>query len=495
MIVALICSLWLATTAAWCPIVSHSNAVQQSNLATAEIPKATIIEKVICAADTTRTYTLYLPANYSNDRKWPLLVAFDPVARGRLPVERYKDAAGKYGWIVIGSNNSRNGPMQPSITAWNAMVKDAQARFPIDERRVYVTGFSGGARLATYLATQCQGCVAGVIASGAGFPVGLNAATLLPFPIFVTLGVDDFNFAEVSELDQTLDKAGTTHLVEEFAGRHDWPPPEVASDAIEWMELQAIRSGTRPNDPQFVESAWQAKWARASSLVEAKTFYEAFQAYSAIVATFSALHNVVEAQSELAKLQTNSEVKNATRDVQRQITRQREFEARVRTLVAASARVSLRNEAENSPDNQREQNVPDELAPDAQLKSLFADLRKQAAKPEDSSDRRVARRVVNGAYINFYEQGTSELGQKRFNAALRWFALASDINPERAGAFFYLAAAYAGKGDKKKSLRALKTAVDRGFSDLAAITENKLFDSLRDDPQYREIIHALESKR
>ena len=385
--------------------------------------------------------------------------------------------------------------MQEPIKAWNAMVKDAQQRFRLDERRIYVTGFSGGARVAIFLAAQCQGCIAGVIAAGAGFPVGLDATKRSPLPIFVTVGVDDFNFAEISELDQILDKAGTTHQVEQFAGRHDWPPPEVAIGAIEWMELQAIRSATRPNDQQFVQSIWQAKWARANSLVEAKKFYEAFQAYSAINATFSGLHDLSGAQTELAKLQASSEVKNASREVQRQITRQHEFEARVRTLIAASQRVSLRSDAGDSSDNARpEQNVSEGPAPESQLNTLFADLRKQAAKAEDGSDRRVARRVVNGAYINFYEQGTSELSQKHFDAAARWFALASDINPERAGAFFYLASAYAGKGDKKKALRALKSAVDHGFSDVAAIENNALFDSIRDDPQYRAIMQTLQSK-
>jgi hypothetical protein len=50
------------------------------------------------------------------------------------------------------------------------------------------------------------------------------------------------------------------------------------------------------------------------------------------------------------------------------------------------------------------------------------------------------------------------------------------------------------KGDKKQALRALQTAADKGFSDLAAIIGNKAFDLVRDDSQYQQIIRALESK-
>jgi tetratricopeptide (TPR) repeat protein len=81
--------------------------------------------------------------------------------------------------------------------------------------------------------------------------------------------------------------------------------------------------------------------------------------------------------------------------------------------------------------------------------------------------------------------------QKRFDEAVRVFTLATEVAGERAGAFYYLAWAYGAKGDKKKSLKALQTAVDKGFSDAAALESNKGFDSVRDDPQYQKIISAL----
>ena len=75
------------------------------------------IDKVVCAGDQAQSYALYVPAGYSADREWPVLFAFDPGARGRVPVERFREAAERYGFIVAGSNNSRNGPMTVSIDA------------------------------------------------------------------------------------------------------------------------------------------------------------------------------------------------------------------------------------------------------------------------------------------------------------------------------------------------------------------------------------------
>src|SRR5207249_4941476 len=113
-----------------------------------EFPTGRIIDEVKCAADASQSYALYLPANYSPQRSWPVIFAFDPRARGRTPVERYQAAAEIYGYIMAGSNNSRNGSWAVSMAAAQAMAADVTGRFNADSRRIYTAGMSGGARVA-----------------------------------------------------------------------------------------------------------------------------------------------------------------------------------------------------------------------------------------------------------------------------------------------------------------------------------------------------------
>src|ERR1035438_578156 len=80
-----------------------------------------IIDDVKCAADPSQSYALYLPSNYSPGQSWPVIFAFSPVARGRVPLERLQEAAEKYGYILAGSNNSRNGDSQSSTAAIRTM--------------------------------------------------------------------------------------------------------------------------------------------------------------------------------------------------------------------------------------------------------------------------------------------------------------------------------------------------------------------------------------
>ena len=93
---------------------------QTSGAQAQEIHRGKLLEKVMCRVDAQQSYALYLPSSYTHDKRWPIIYCFDPSARGQRPVERFKDAAEKYGYIVVGSNNSRNGSTGASQAAADA---------------------------------------------------------------------------------------------------------------------------------------------------------------------------------------------------------------------------------------------------------------------------------------------------------------------------------------------------------------------------------------
>src|SRR5262245_55010456 len=79
-----------------------------------------------------QSYALFVPSSYTPQRQWPMLYCLDPGARGRMAVERFAAAAEKFGFLVAGSNNSRNGPFAPAQEAIGLMVKDTHERLSID---------------------------------------------------------------------------------------------------------------------------------------------------------------------------------------------------------------------------------------------------------------------------------------------------------------------------------------------------------------------------
>jgi predicted esterase len=459
LLVGLICSFCLSIPTAPPHIVSHLTTAQQSVTASPEITNGQIIDKVICAGNPTNSYALYLPSNYEPTRKWPILYAFDPGARGRVPVERFQEAAERFGWIVVGSNNSRNASgVQSSIDAWNAMTHDTTARFAIDDNRAYATGFSGGARMALLIASQCKECLAGVIAGGAGFPAGIEPADTMHFALFLMAGTDDFNFAEIKSLEEGLMRAKFTYQIETFAGRHEWPPSSVETDAVTWMELMAVKSGRRERDAQFIEGWQNTELKRAREFENKGKLYEAYQVYLELSSALKGLREVGALENKVSQLRNTREVRDAIRDEQQQIKKQRDFEGQLARLIADTERVALKDSDSNNQTND------EAVDPEGRIHTLVAELNRQAKGEQDMPTRRVARRVLEGQYIGLFERGMPLLqNQKRYDEAVRLFALATEMAPERAGGFYYLAWAYGAKGDKKKSLKALQTAVDKGF--------------------------------
>src|SRR4029077_14806433 len=122
-------------------------------------------------------------------------------------------------------------------------------RLAIDPQRFYLTGLSGGARVALTVALAKGNNIAGVIASSAGYPDS-QPRVKVPFPLFATAGTEDFNYLEMRMLDRKLT---SPHRLAVFEGGHQLPPAPVALEAIEWMELQAMKSGRRGRDEALID--------------------------------------------------------------------------------------------------------------------------------------------------------------------------------------------------------------------------------------------------
>jgi poly(3-hydroxybutyrate) depolymerase len=268
-----------------------------------DLPRGTIVDDVKCATDATQSYALYLPSAYSPDRKWSLLIAFHPGARGRAMVEKYAASAERYGYIVAGSNTSRNGPWSISGAAVLAMSADLGQRFSIDARRVYMTGLSGGARVAMQVALG-KNDIAGVIASSAGYPDSRPRATV-PFAVFGTAGTEDFNYLEMRQLDRKLT---SPHHLTVFNGGHALPPDDVALEALEWMELQAMKSGRRTRDDALVERLFDKRRQQiAASTEPAGTVH----LLDALVADFTGLRDVSAETARAKDLSSQPDVRKA----------------------------------------------------------------------------------------------------------------------------------------------------------------------------------------
>ena len=210
------------------------------------LSRAQLTDSVRCSADPNQTYALYVPQRGLKEAL-PLIYCFDPHGSGILPVRKYKALADAYGFILIGSNNSRNGnDWATTETIWQNLAADTRNRLKVDSRSVYTVGFSGGAKVASYIAIQHPG-ITGVIAGGAGLPDGVPASDF-SFSFTAIAGQGDMNLTELVAINEALDKTRTRHRIILFDGKHEWAPVNTMALAFAGLQFDAMRANLIPKD-------------------------------------------------------------------------------------------------------------------------------------------------------------------------------------------------------------------------------------------------------
>jgi dienelactone hydrolase len=437
----------------------------------AEIAKGVINDRVVAAADPSQTYALYLPSSYTSTRRFPVLYCFDPGARGPFAVARFKEAAEKYNYIVVGSNNSRNGPNQPLNDIIRVIWEDTHARFSIDEKQVYVAGFSGGARVAISMAYSFRSLVAGVIACSGGYPSRTKPNIARTFVLFGTAGRDDFNNPEMQSLSKGLEDSPAHRLVI-FPGGHEWLPVALAGDAIEWFELEAIRAGRKEKDDTFIDTIFNKTLARARAAEAADERYQAYLVYAWISEDFEGLRPVSEFHRKAVELEATKEVREEFREEKQLGEEQSRRLEKIHSLIQTLGQPEL------------------DPSPRSELKDLIAGLRKTANAPQSSFDRIVAKRVIDSLLIESFEAGNYAIAQRKYAEAIMRFSLGADIQPDNPRVLYHLARAYALAGEKKQALGALQKAADGGFADSSALATDE-FAGLQKERKFHEIFELV----
>ncbi len=398
--------------------------IASSNLAQQNLQPGVILLEIVSQQHSDQSYALYLPSAYSPNKKWPIVYAFDPAARGRVPVELMKDAAEKYGYIVAGSNNSRNGSGKIQAEAVQAIFQDTHARLSIDDRRTYFAGFSGGARLSAELAQRCN-CAAGVILSGAGYQPDAQKSHD-SFAVFTAVGSFDFNYGEVVALDSALQKLGAPHFLRRFEGPHQWPSAEVLGEALAWLRLQAMKTSLEPRDDFFIAAQMATELERAKSFEHSDPFSAWFE-YRQAAETFAGLGDNAKFESQQKALAGQKPVTEAAKREKQEITDQEKLSAGIYSDLAA---LSNPAPADNTVPRASQRNS---------VREEILSLKSRADRESHPDKQRVMKRALGGIFVSAMESGLSHTAANDTNAARDYFELALAADPDSIWALTNLA--------------------------------------------------------
>jgi len=434
-------------------------------------------ERVACLNRPGQSYALYLPSSFDPEKKWPVLFLFDAAARGAAGVEAFRTAAERYGWILVGSNNSKNGPLEACAEAALAVWADARRRLPVDEQRVYAGGFSGGARIASIFPRLAGRGIAGVIGCGAGLQSGLKPGELGAGAYFGLTGLSDFNYGEMKKLDLAFDPSGIPHRFFFFEGRHDWPDPATCLRAVGWLEVTAMKAGLRPEDEALADEVIGRELEEALSFEKGGRVFWAADRLEAAGRLAEGLRDIPGHEARIDDLRSRKEYAQFLAAERKRDQRSEDFRSRFGRAFGPveSGALSGRD------------------AVDAALRVMGIPFLKKDAKIKKTlEDRSLASRLLFDFLYNAQARASELYGRGDLDRAAVYFDLAIEACEEGLPWENFLlynrACVAALMGDKKRALDFLEAAVDKGLSNAGLLETDKDLESIRDTDRFREIM-------
>ena len=295
-----------------------------------------------------------------------------------------------------------------------------------------------------------------MILSGAGFPPDHPPSPGLKFVVYAAIGHYDFNFPEIVQLRQALERDKITHHIDVFDGSHQWMPPPVAQAAIEWLNLQAMASGVLPRDEAFVAAQWSQRLQQAQAEEHNHDFYEALNSYSSLAADFGPLRDVGEARAAVERLRNSPEFHRAQASLDDQLRKQNSITAPIIAKMISLASnpngeiVSLpqiqQPSAPMQPNPAGRPSAGGPMAPDSsggpemvrqQLEGELTSLRKQRERETNPEKLTVLRRAVGAVFAQAYESGLMAVESKQYRVAVVYFELAPFVAPKASAELHY----------------------------------------------------------
>ncbi len=417
-----------------------------------------IVQKVTVTGDSVQSYAVYLPKGYHDSLKWPVIYFFDPQAAGALPVKKYSSWAEQFGYILFGSNNLKNRMASDEMNRYiRSFFDDTYKRFSLDEKRITVAGFSGGARVASTIAIT-DPSVRGVIACGGGLP-NTRQLPSIRFDFLLFAGNEDFNLPELLDLDQYLQSQSCRHFLIRFPGKHEWPDSLVFKNAFFWLDFNAMKDSLIPQDDSLIQ-LFENNTLDAMHRLPSTSVRKKAELLSRMITFLQGLAPTEKYEKQLTSLYASSayqQQQKAFAALLREESQQQQF------YIRAFPSKSL-------------------LWWKDAVHNLNREIRQSTGDSKSSK-----LRLMHFLSLAAYMQADAALHQHKDTEAGKYVSIYKLVDPDNAYVYYFSAILAARTGDREKALNLLRKAVDLGFDKKDELATDQDFAFLRGDPEFVRI--------
>ena len=427
----------------------------------AALTVGSVIDSVPCPDFPKLSYALFLPVSYNPAKKYPCIYFFDSHGNGALPLRRYKNLANEFGFVLIGSNLSRNGMAWQEVNGGiTEMMEDSRRRIHIDSSRIYTGGFSGGAKVASSAAIF-NGGIAGVIACAGGFPP-VEQEIQTHFDYFGIVGELDFNLSGLEILHEKLGEFGFSQQLLTSGGKHTWADTSDFRTALLWMQVQAMRKGSIKRNDATVMALKSDFDNRIEIARKATDLLKVRSLLIGIAQVLDTFAKTDDYRKEIAGMQGNPEM-----------------------MAAVARRVQLRHNEVSLQDTLSKEYTERDLS---WWHTKIAELNLNIRTAEVKDEALMYSRVVNYLGMVGYISTTRALKMGNMEQAancLKIFRMADPGNPDCA----YLSALYFLKNGKPAdAMKSLEEAARLGYSETYQLLVNPEFSAIQKDPEFSKIL-------
>lgn len=418
----------------------------------------------VCEAAPDLSYALFLPENFRDDKKWPVIVFFDPHGSGSLPLTDYLNLANKYGYILIGSENSRNGlPFEDVDRIVNSLFTCVTGKYPIDTNRMYTAGFSGGSRVAGR-AAMIRSEVRGVIGCGAGLPSGAQPPSYA-FDYFGMAGTSDFNMGEMVQLDAALEQIGLRHFLLTYPGTHSWPPAGVMEDALLWHHFNAMRDGKVPREMGIVQAFQDTLIKHTDAARSMQDDLREAELLQTAIAYLDQLMPVDGYRKRLAEVEMSDGYKNAVENRNNLLIREQQSQQMIIESLFSKDPAWWQKkirEYDRITENQRD---PEEALMAARMKGYLS--------------------------LVCYSNATAAMKQNQHALASNLVSIYTMADPDNPEPYYLTAVLNSQADDSVACFSNLDIAVSKGFSDKSRIMQQPEFEAYRNSQRFFDLTQKM----
>ena len=423
---------------------------QESNNLDSLLPKGEVLKSELCIKDSSQSYALFLPSFYSPAKKWPIIYFFDPHACGVLPIDKYKLLAEKYGYVIAGSNNSKNGlDLETEKSIADRMMDDTKKKISIDKNRIYTGGFSGGSRVASFMAITESG-ITGVIGCAAGFP-NVNKPLEYSFNYIGIVGNEDFNLLEMENLNKALSTSGLPQELIIYNGKHEWPPEQIMEEAFVWLEINEMKKDLSGVKESLIKKGVQFYEQLASHYLQSGNSFEAYITYGRLVNLFDGIFDISIYKKLKEELGNSKKMK--------QIFKMKED--------GAILEINKQNEYMNALSSENT----------VWWKTEIDQLNRKIKNNE--MKRAMNLRLLGFLSLSLYMYSSSALKNANGIEGEHFLELYRMVDPENSDAYYLSACLAAKQNDNRQTLAYLQQSVKFGFNDEKKFKQDPFFEAFR----------------